>query len=59
VTPTPTCTADGDEGGRHYLIKSCVADGKLYLLQLVAGDKRWFKGVDKLCKGALESFVIV
>ena len=50
--------ADGDEGGRHQLIKAGVADGKLYLLKVQCGDKRWFKGVNKEAIGAKDSFTI-
>ena len=39
--------ADGNEGGRHQLIKATVSNGNLYLLKVQAGDKRWFKGEDK------------
>ena len=38
-------TADGDEGGRHQIIKATVANGKLYIIKAQCGDKRWFKGV--------------
>lgn len=34
-----TRTADGDEGGRHHLFSSTVANGKLYILKQQAGDK--------------------
>eukprot|EP00197_Chlamydomonas_leiostraca_P002026 CAMPEP_0202857334 /NCGR_PEP_ID=MMETSP1391-20130828/314_1 /ASSEMBLY_ACC=CAM_ASM_000867 /TAXON_ID=1034604 /ORGANISM="Chlamydomonas leiostraca, Strain SAG 11-49" /LENGTH=247 /DNA_ID=CAMNT_0049536125 /DNA_START=14 /DNA_END=757 /DNA_ORIENTATION=+ len=53
-----TRTADGDEGGRHQLIKATVSNGNLYLMKIQAGDKRWFKGADKDCKQALESFTV-
>ncbi len=50
---------DGNEGGRHQLIKATVSGGNLYILKVQAGDKRWFKGADKECKGAFESFTVV
>jgi len=37
-------TADGDEGGEHQLFTAAVSNGKLYILKLQAGDKRWFRG---------------
>eukprot|EP00955_Chlamydomonas_euryale_P071332 361040-Chlamydomonas_euryale.AAC.2 len=36
-----TRTADGNEGGRHQLVKATVADGKLWILLVRVGDKRW------------------
>lgn len=52
-------SADGDEGGRHQLIKSAVGkDGKLYILKVQIGDKRWFKGAKKDAVGARDSFVV-
>lgn len=52
-------SADGDEGGRHQVIKAGVgADGKLYILKVQIGDKRWFKGAKKDAIGALDSFVV-
>jgi len=51
-------TADGNEGGRHQLVKATVSNGKLYLLKVQAGDKRWFKGTDKECLGVLDSFTV-
>jgi len=54
-----TRTADGDEGGRHQLIKATVANGNLYVFKVQAGDKRWFKGAEKECREALESFTVV
>ena len=42
-----TRTADGDEGGRHHLFSTTVANGKLYILKMQAGDKRWFKGLER------------
>ncbi|KAG5606403.1 hypothetical protein H5410_027895 [Solanum commersonii] len=35
-----TRTTDGDEGGKHQLIKPTVNDGKLYICKAQAGDKR-------------------
>eukprot|EP01024_Parvocaulis_polyphysoides_P043647 TRINITY_DN4001_c0_g2_i2.p1 TRINITY_DN4001_c0_g2~~TRINITY_DN4001_c0_g2_i2.p1 ORF type:complete len:272 (-),score=44.03 TRINITY_DN4001_c0_g2_i2:151-900(-) len=52
-------TADGDEGGRHQLISSVVgSDGKLYILKIQVGDKRWFKGAKKEALGAADSFIV-
>jgi len=53
-----TRTADGDEGGKHQLITATVSDGKLYILKIQAGDKRWFKGVKKFAEGADASFSV-
>jgi len=53
-----TRTADGNEGGRHQLVKATISNGKLYLLKVQAGDKRWFKGTDKECLGILDSFTV-
>merc|ERR1712124_124016 len=39
-------TADGNEGGRHQLIKAVDAGGELYIFKIQVGDKRWFKGVN-------------
>jgi hypothetical protein len=50
--------ADGDEGGRHQLIKATVSNGKLYLLKVQIGDKRWFFGRDKDAKRAVNSFTV-
>merc|ERR1712078_646656 len=44
-------TADGDEGGRHQLIKAVVSNGNLFILKIQVGDKRWFKGVNKEAVG--------
>jgi len=54
-----TRTADGDEGGKHQLITGAVSDGKLYMLKIQAGDKRWFKGAKKFVEGAEASFSVV
>eukprot|EP01025_Chloroclados_australasicus_P032883 TRINITY_DN333_c1_g1_i4.p2 TRINITY_DN333_c1_g1~~TRINITY_DN333_c1_g1_i4.p2 ORF type:complete len:254 (-),score=27.16 TRINITY_DN333_c1_g1_i4:277-1038(-) len=52
-------SADGDEGGRHYLINCAVgSDGQLYILKVQCGDKRWFKGAKREAVGAVESFVV-
>jgi hypothetical protein len=53
-----TRTADGDEGGRHQVITAGVAGGKLWILKVQVGDKRWFKGVDKEAIGASDSFTL-
>lgn len=53
-----TRTADGDEGGRHQIISAGVAGGKLWILKVQVGDKRWFKGVDKDAIGAADSFTL-
>ena len=54
-----TRTADGDEGGRHQLIKAGVKNGNLYILKVQAGDKRWIKGQRRNCFNALQSFQLV
>jgi len=48
-----TRTADGDEGGRHHLFATTVSNGKLYILKMQAGDKRWFKGTERELARAL------
>jgi len=53
-----TRTADGDEGGRHQLIVSTVADGTLYTCKLQSGDKRWFKGQERDLKQSWSSFTV-
>jgi hypothetical protein len=53
-----TRTADGDEGGRHQLIKATVSKGNLYIIKVQAGDKRWFKGEKSFCLGTWESFTV-
>jgi hypothetical protein len=58
VCPTSFAAADGDEGGRHQLFKATVSNGKLYVLKVQVGDKRWFKGVDKDAEGMAASFVV-
>jgi hypothetical protein len=52
-------TADGDEGGRHNLINATISKGKLYLLKVQAGDKRWFKGAERFVRGTSDSFKVV
>jgi photosystem II oxygen-evolving enhancer protein 2 len=57
----PVCAgnaADGNEGGRHHLITAAVNGGKLYVCNVVIGDKRWFKGAKKEAEGIFNSFVI-
>ncbi len=51
-------SGDGNEGGRHQLIKATVSNGNLYLLKAQSGDKRWFKGAKKECVGVLDSFTV-
>ena len=53
-----SCAADGDEGGRHQVIKAGIASGKLYIIKVQVGDKRWFKGAKKEATGAVDSFII-
>ncbi|KAL8474123.1 hypothetical protein ACS0TY_030118 [Phlomoides rotata] len=53
-----TRTADGDEGGKHQLIRATVKDGKLYICKAQAGDKRWFKGAKKFVESAATSFSV-
>ncbi|MED6179769.1 Oxygen-evolving enhancer protein 2-1, chloroplastic [Stylosanthes scabra] len=53
-----TRTADGDEGGKHQLIRATVKDGKLYICKAQAGDKRWFKGARKFVENAASSFSV-
>lgn len=52
-------TADGDEGGRHQLIKATVAGGNLYIMKVQIGDKRWFKGAKNEATGSIESFSVL
>lgn len=51
-----TRTADGDEGGKHQLIRAAVKDGKLFICKAQAGDKRWFKGARKFVESTSSSF---
>ncbi|KAL3502462.1 hypothetical protein ACH5RR_036911 [Cinchona calisaya] len=53
-----TRTADGDEGGKHQLIRATVSDGKLYICKAQAGDKRWFKGARKFVESTSSSFSV-
>jgi len=53
-----TRTADGDEGGKHQLIRATVKDGKLYICKAQAGDKRWFKGARKFVESTASSFSV-
>lgn len=53
-----TRTADGDEGGRHQLVGATVSGGKLWLVKVQIGDKRWFKGAKKEALGAFNSFAV-
>jgi hypothetical protein len=50
--------ADGDEGGRHQLIGATVSGGKLWIIKVQAGDKRWFKGAKKEALGSFNSFTV-
>jgi len=52
-------TADGDEGGRHFLIKAAVKGGYLYVIRTQAGDKRWIRNQRKNCYAAINSFKLV
>jgi hypothetical protein len=51
-------TADGDEGGRHQLVGATVSGGKLWMVKVQIGDKRWFKGAKKEALGAFNSFTV-
>jgi len=53
-----TRTADGDEGGKHQIIRATVKDGKLYICKAQAGDKRWFKGARRFVESAANSFSV-
>ncbi|XP_027170919.1 oxygen-evolving enhancer protein 2, chloroplastic-like [Coffea eugenioides] len=53
-----TRTADGDEGGKHQLIRATVSDGKLWICKAQAGDKRWFKGARKYIESTAGSFSV-
>jgi len=53
-----TRTQDGNEGGRHQLIKAVVSSGKLWILKVQVGDKRWFKGANKDAYITLNSFTV-
>jgi hypothetical protein len=51
-----TRTADGNEGGRHQLFSVSCANGKLIVFKLQAGDKRWFKGLERPLRSSLVDF---
>jgi hypothetical protein len=53
-----TRSADGNEGGKHNLIKATIANGKLWILKVQIGDKRWIRGVDKEALLAFDSFTV-
>lgn len=53
-----TRTADGNEGGRHQLFSVTASNGKLYVFKSQAGDKRWFKGLEKQLRASQASFVV-
>lgn len=53
-----TRTADGDEGGKHHIIRATVKDGKLYICKAQAGDKRWFKGAKRFVENTASSFSV-
>ena len=53
-----TRTQDGNEGGKHNLIKATVSDGKLWLLKIQIGDKRWIFGKDKEAMLVFDSFTV-
>ena len=50
--------ADGDEGGKHNLIKATISGGKLWILKIQVGDKRWIRGVDKEAYDVFNSFTV-
>eukprot|EP00245_Coleochaete_scutata_P007163 TRINITY_DN22268_c0_g1_i1.p1 TRINITY_DN22268_c0_g1~~TRINITY_DN22268_c0_g1_i1.p1 ORF type:complete len:271 (+),score=74.27 TRINITY_DN22268_c0_g1_i1:125-937(+) len=54
-----TQTADGTEGGRHVLVTAAVKNGNLYIAKATAGDKRWFKGTERLVRDVASSFRVV
>jgi hypothetical protein len=53
-----TRTADGNEGGRHHLYSIAASNGNLYIFKEQAGDKRWFKGLERPLRKALDSFTV-
>lgn len=55
---TVLSAADGDEGGRHQLVTATVGNGKLYILKVQVGDKRWFKGAKNEALGITNSFTV-
>jgi hypothetical protein len=56
--PCATLAADGNEGGRHILVSATVSGGKLWIMRVQVGDKRWFKGASREAKGLTESFTV-
>ena len=40
------------------MIKATVANGKLWILNVEIGDKRWIRGQDKEAEGVVNSFVV-
>lgn len=54
-----TRAADNDEGGRHHLVKATVSNGKLYILKVQMGDKRWYTGGQfHLAVDSAQSFIV-
>jgi uncharacterized protein Veg len=51
-----TRTADGNEGGRHQLFAVACSNGKLVILKVQAGDKRWFKGLERPLRSSINEF---
>lgn len=51
-------TADGTEGGKHILLNAAVGNGNLFILQTQAGDKRWFKGMERVVRSVWDSFQV-
>ncbi|WIA42873.1 hypothetical protein OEZ86_008796 [Tetradesmus obliquus] len=51
-------SGDGNEGGRHVLVGATVSGGKLWIIKVQAGDKRWFKGTKKEAMGSFNSFTV-
>jgi photosystem II oxygen-evolving enhancer protein 2 len=39
-------------------VVATVSNGTLYLLKAQAGDKRWFKGTEKLVRNVIDSFQV-
>ena len=40
------------------MIKATVSSGKLWILNVQIGDKRWIRGQDKEAQGVMESFIV-
>lgn len=40
------------------LLNAAVGNGHLYILQTQAGDKRWFKGTDRVVRSVWDSFQV-